>query len=124
MQEALGPAGGGGLFRPRWATLLAFWRMDEFSAMGGRVIAWGDESFTVKGCGLEGGREFALVFDLRQGRVARLLVIEDLSFIPGWDFPAASVPAVLAGGPATTRSPGRCTNRCFRVVGSACCGGC
>ena len=77
--------------------LPAFWRMDEFSAIGGRVIAWGEESFTVKGCGLEGETEFALVFDLRQGRVARLLVIEDLSFIPGWDFPAASVPAVPAG---------------------------
>jgi ketosteroid isomerase-like protein len=71
----------------------AFWRM-EYSAIDGRVIAWGDESFTVKGCGLVGGTEFALVFDLRQGRVTRLLVIEDLSFIPGWDFPGASV----AGG--------------------------
>ena len=72
--------------------LPAFWRMDEYSANGGRVIAWGDESFTLEGCGLEGATEFALVFDLRQGRVTRLLVIEDLSFIPGWDFRAASVP--------------------------------
>ena len=77
--------------------LTAFWRMDEFSAISGRVIAWGEESFTVKGCGLEGGAEFALVFDLRQGRATRLLVIEDLSFIPGWDFPRASVPAAPAG---------------------------
>jgi ketosteroid isomerase-like protein len=76
--------------------LPAFWRM-EYSANGERVIAWGDESFTVKGCELEGGAEFALVFDLRQGRATRLLVIEDLSFIPGWDFPRASVPAVPAG---------------------------
>ena len=105
--------------------LLAFWRMEN-SAIDGRVIAWGDESFTVKGCGLEGGTEFALVFDLRQGRVTRLLVIEDLSFIPGWDFACASVPGAggAGGRPATTRSPGRCTNRCFRVVGPACCGGC
>ena len=77
--------------------LPAFWRMDEFNANGGRVIAWGDESFTVEGCGLEGETEFALVFDLRQGRVTRLLVIEDLSFIPGWDFPRASVASVPAG---------------------------
>jgi ketosteroid isomerase-like protein len=77
--------------------LPAFWRMDEFSAIDGRVIAWGDESFTMEGCGLEGGTEFALVFDLSHGRVTRLLVIEDLSFIPGWDFPRASVPAVPAG---------------------------
>jgi ketosteroid isomerase-like protein len=69
--------------------LLAFWRM-EYSAIDGRVIAWGDESFTVKGCELEGGTEFALVFDLRQGGVIRLLVIEDLSFIPGWDFAGAT----------------------------------
>jgi ketosteroid isomerase-like protein len=64
--------------------LPAFWRL-EYSATDGRVIAWGDESFTVKGCGLVGGTEFALVFDLREGRVTRLLVIEDLS--------GASVPA-------------------------------
>jgi ketosteroid isomerase-like protein len=73
--------------------LLAFWRVEEYNAVGGRVIAWGDESFTVEGCGLEAGAEFALVFDLRQGRVTRLLMIEDLSFIPGWDFAGASVPA-------------------------------
>ena len=82
--------------------LPAFWRMDEDSANGGRVIAWGDESFTLEGCGLEGATEFALVFDLRQGRVTRLLVIEDLSFIPGWDFRAASVPEV-ASVPAGVR---------------------
>jgi hypothetical protein len=74
----------------------AFWTMD-YSAAGERVIAWGEESFTVAGCGLEGGTEFALVLDLRHGMVTRLLVIEDTSFIPGWDFPVASVPAVPAG---------------------------
>src|SRR3954451_12414847 len=78
--------------------LPAFWRMDEFSAIDGRVIAWGDESFTLAGCRLEGRSEFALVFDLRDGRVTRLLVVEDPSFLPGWSSPAmvsevASVPA-------------------------------
>jgi ketosteroid isomerase-like protein len=77
--------------------LPAFWRMDEFSTIGGRVIAWGDESFTLDGCGLEGGTEFALVFDLRHGRVTRLLVVEDLAFLPGWDVAAASVASVPAG---------------------------
>jgi len=72
--------------------LPAFWRMD-YSAAGGRVIAWGDESFTLEGCELEGGVEFALVLDIHHGMVTRLLVIEDLSFIPGWDFPGASAPA-------------------------------
>jgi ketosteroid isomerase-like protein len=69
--------------------LVEFWRMD-YSALGGRVIAWGEESFTVNGCGLEGGTEFALVLDLREDMVTRLLVIEDASFIPGWDFPGAT----------------------------------
>ncbi len=64
--------------------LPAFWRM-EYGAVDGRVIAWGVESFTVRGCELVGGTEFALVFDLREGGVTRLLVIEDLS--------GASVPA-------------------------------
>lgn len=88
--------------------LPAFWSMD-YSAAGGRVIAWGDESFTLEGCELEGGTEFALVLDLHEGRVTRLLVIEDLSFIPGWGFAGATgfPSATVAGGrPTTTRSPG------------------
>ena len=82
--------------------LPAFWRMDEYSAIDGRVIAWGDESFTLEGCELEGATEFALVFDLRHGRVTRLLVIEDLSFIPGWDIPGA-VASAVASLPAGVR---------------------
>jgi hypothetical protein len=82
--------------------LVEFWQL-EYSALGGRVIAWGEESFTVDGCGLEGGTEFALVLDVRQDMVTRLLVIEDVSFIPGWDFPGATV---AGERPATTRSPG------------------
>jgi ketosteroid isomerase-like protein len=75
--------------------LPAFWRMDEFSAIDGRVIAWGDESFTLQGCELEGRSEFALVFDLRDGRVTRLVVVEDPSFLPGWS--SAEVAPVPAG---------------------------
>ena len=82
--------------------LPAFWRLD-YSAAGGRVIAWGDESFTVEGCELEGRTEFAFVLDFHRGVVARLLVIEDLSFIPGWDIPGATV---AGERPATTRFPG------------------
>jgi len=63
--------------------LVAFWQVD-YTATGGQVIAWGRESFTVEHCGIEGGCEFALVFDLADGVVARLLVIEDLpSFMRG-----------------------------------------
>jgi len=57
--------------------LVAFWQID-YGAVDGQVIAWGKESFTVEGCGLEGGCEFALVFDLARGRIRRFLVIEDL----------------------------------------------
>jgi hypothetical protein len=61
--------------------LVAFWQMD-YTARGDQVIAWGKESFTVEHCGLEGGCELALVFDLAEGTITRLLVIEDLpSFI-------------------------------------------
>ena len=58
--------------------LVAFWQID-YGTVDGQVIAWGKESFTVEGCGLEGGCEFALVFDLSLGRIARFLVIEDLT---------------------------------------------
>jgi ketosteroid isomerase-like protein len=58
-------------------ALTAFWQID-YSPVDGQVIAWGRESFTIQGCGLEGESEFALVFDLADGRIARLLVIEDL----------------------------------------------
>jgi ketosteroid isomerase-like protein len=62
-------------------ALPAFWQID-YGAVAGQVIVWGKESFTIQGCGLEGECEFALVFDLADGRVARLAVIEDLvSFV-------------------------------------------
>ena len=57
--------------------LVAFWQID-YGAVNGQVIAWGKESFTAEHCGLEGGCEFALVFELARGRIARFLVIEDL----------------------------------------------
>jgi ketosteroid isomerase-like protein len=82
--------------------LPAFWQM-EYSAAGGRVIAWGEESFTVDGCGLEGESEFALVLDFHQGAVTRFMAIEDLSFMPGWEVPSA---AVAGERPMVARSPG------------------
>ena len=63
--------------------LTAFWQID-YTAKGGQVIAWGKESFTVEPCGLEGGCEFALVFEVEEGMVRRFSVIEDL----GAYFPA------------------------------------
>jgi ketosteroid isomerase-like protein len=61
--------------------LVTFWQMD-YTARGDQLIAWGRESFTIENCELEGGCEFALLFDLSGGRISRFLVVEDLpSFI-------------------------------------------
>jgi len=57
--------------------LPAFWQMD-YTAAGEQVIAWGTERFTLEGCGLEGACEFALVFEIDEGAITRLLVVEDL----------------------------------------------
>ena len=57
--------------------LVAFWQMDYGTAPG-QVIAWGKERFTVERCELEGACEFALVFEIAEGMVTRLLVVEDL----------------------------------------------
>jgi len=57
--------------------LTAFWQMD-YTATGEQMIAWGKERFTIEGCGLEGACEFALVFEIDDGTISRLLVIEDL----------------------------------------------
>jgi ketosteroid isomerase-like protein len=58
--------------------LVAFWQMD-YGASESQVIAWGKESFTVARSELEGGCEFALVFELEDGMVTGLLVVEDLA---------------------------------------------
>ena len=61
--------------------LVAFWQMD-YTATGEQVIAWGKESFTVEHCEVQGGCDFALVFELAEGMVTRFVMIEDLrSFI-------------------------------------------
>jgi ketosteroid isomerase-like protein len=81
--------------RPEWGTqavvdyftalggLVAFWQID-YTAAGEQVIAWGRERFTVEHCELEGGCEFALVFELSDGVIGRLFVVEDLpAFVRG-----------------------------------------
>ena len=63
------------------AGLVTFWQMD-YTARGDQLIAWGRESFTIERCELEGGCEFALLFDLADGLITRFVVVEDLpSFI-------------------------------------------
>jgi hypothetical protein len=104
--------------------LVAFWQID-YGAEDGQVIAWGKESFTAEPCGLEGGCEFALVFDLSRGMIRRFLVIEDLrSFarrFPHARRPARRLPSTLARSmsllsrvtaPTLTAYPwGRCGSR-------------
>ena len=80
--------------------LVTFWQMD-YTARGDQLIAWGKESFTIENCALEGGCEFALVFDVSQDLITRFLVVEDLrSFI-------------LAGSPSANRELVR--DWCVRV---------
>jgi hypothetical protein len=55
----------------------AFWQID-WTGEGDQVIAWGKESFTIQGTEIEGGCEFALIFELSEGRITRLTVVEDL----------------------------------------------
>jgi ketosteroid isomerase-like protein len=78
----------------------AFWQLD-YAASGEQVIAWGRESFTLDRSGLEGGCEFALVFELTGGRVARLQVIEDLpAYIQsGGSLAGATVAGTRAAAP-------------------------
>ncbi len=82
--------------------LVTFWQMD-YTARGDQLIAWGKESFTIENCALEGGCEFALVFDVSQDLITRFLVVEDLrSFI-------------LAGSPSANRDLVRDSVVCGRV---------
>ncbi|HEX5574292.1 MAG TPA: hypothetical protein VFX42_00360 [Gemmatimonadales bacterium] len=74
--------------------LVTFWQMD-YTTRADQLIAWGKESFTIENCEIEGGCEFALVFDVSEGLITRFLVVEDLrSFI-------------LAGSPSTSRELAR-----------------
>jgi ketosteroid isomerase-like protein len=57
--------------------VVTFWHMD-YTAGGDQLIAWGRESFTVEPCGLEASSEFALMFDMSDGLITRLTVVEDL----------------------------------------------
>src|SRR4051812_27291380 len=62
--------------------LFAFWRV-TYSSSGPRVIVRGEESFTLQPSGLEAHGEFALLFDLHDGLITRLLVVEDPQVLAG-----------------------------------------
>ena len=56
--------------------LIAFWRVKS-SWSGGRVVVLAEERFTIQPCDLIAASELALIFDLRNGLITRLLVVED-----------------------------------------------
>jgi hypothetical protein len=61
--------------------IVTFWRVEYF-AEGEHVVVVGKESFSMENCELTADSDFALVFDLEDGLITRLLVVEDLtSFI-------------------------------------------
>jgi ketosteroid isomerase-like protein len=62
--------------------LFAFWRV-TYSSSGARVLVRGEESFILQPSGLEVHGEFALLFDLREGLITRLLVVEDPQVLAG-----------------------------------------
>jgi hypothetical protein len=61
--------------------IVTFWRVEYF-AQGEHVIAVGKERFSMDNSALTADSDFALVFDVHDGLITRLLVVEDLtSFI-------------------------------------------
>jgi ketosteroid isomerase-like protein len=56
--------------------LVAFWRV-TYSSSDTSVLVRGKESFTLQPSGLEAHGEFTLLFDLRDGLITRLLIVED-----------------------------------------------
>lgn len=62
--------------------LFGFWRV-TYSSCGACVLVRGEESFTLQPSGLEVHGEFALLFDLHDGLITRLLAVEDPSVMAG-----------------------------------------
>jgi ketosteroid isomerase-like protein len=56
--------------------LIAFWQVKS-SWSGGRVVVVAEERFTLQPCDLAVQSEVALVFEVRNERITRLLVVED-----------------------------------------------
>jgi ketosteroid isomerase-like protein len=90
-----------GEFRGRDAIAGYFERLDEvldvlevntrdFVGNGDQVIVLGDEQFVVKKTGKQCYSEFAFVLEFRDGKVVRVLVIEDLSGVVEAFSPAAA----------------------------------
>ena len=53
----------------------------EFFGGGDRVVVLGDDSFEIKKSGVTARSEYAIVVDFRDGSIASILIIQDLSAI-------------------------------------------
>jgi len=58
-------------------ALVTFWRV-KYAWSGGRVVVLAEERFTIEPIGLAAQSELALIFDVNEGLITRLLVVEDL----------------------------------------------
>ena len=64
--------------------LIAFWQV-KYSWSGGRVVVMAEENFTIQPCDLAAHSELALIFDVRDDLITRLLVVEDAPALAGAD---------------------------------------
>jgi ketosteroid isomerase-like protein len=70
----------------------------DFVGKGSQVIVLGDERFIVRKTGKVCHSEFAFILDFRDGKIARALVIEDLSGLVEAHQPASGRVASRAAG--------------------------
>jgi hypothetical protein len=61
--------------------LITFWRA-RYSWRGARVVVLAEESFTIQPAGLAVRSELELIFDLRDGLITRLSIVESPSRLP------------------------------------------
>jgi len=103
-----------GEFRGKQAVIDYFTRIGEIAEFrqekplevltaGNRIVFRGDDSFTVKKTGRIARSEYAIVFDLRDGLIARFVIIQDLSaFVDAYRDTGG--PPDRGSGPAPTGS--------------------
>jgi hypothetical protein len=70
--------------------LLAFWRVKS-SWSGSRVIVLAEERFIIQPCDIAAHGELALIFDLEEGLITRLMIVEDPPGSSAWTQPALLV---------------------------------
>jgi ketosteroid isomerase-like protein len=89
---------------PKLMEAHPFERPLEYFGAGNRVLQLGSETFRVKGTGRTHQADWAWVYEFRQGRIARIVVIQDLSGIEDVVVEAAAAAkAVPVAGPDESR---------------------